>query len=219
MYTFYIVYKTTCKVNRKVYIGCHSTNDLCDGYLGSGKQLLRAIKKYGKSNFEREILFFFDSPADMFAKEQELVTESFVASSNTYNLVPGGSGGFKVLDVTDWKNKLKQSSANRKNKQPMLGKTHSAETKERMSASNKGRTPWNKGLPGTWVGKAHTPESKEKISRNRTGKTAGSKNPMYGKSAVAGRKWYNDGINTFYLFPSDPATATLLNGRLKKPSS
>ncbi len=179
----------------------------------------RAIKKYSVSNFDREVLFFFDNPLDMFTKEKELVTESFVASPDTYNLVVGGSGGFKVLDVDDWKNKLKQSSANRKNKQPMLGKTHSAETKERMSNNNKGRTAWNKGLPGTWVGKSHTDESKEKISQNRKGKTAGAKNPMFGKSAVAGRKWYNDGINTFYLFPDDPATATLVTGRLKKPSA
>lgn len=44
----YIIYKTTCLVNNMKYIGWHSTNNLNDGYLGSGKYLLRAIDKYGK---------------------------------------------------------------------------------------------------------------------------------------------------------------------------
>jgi group I intron endonuclease len=218
-YSYYIVYETVCKVNQKIYIGCHATNDLDDGYLGSGSLLTKAIKKYGRNNFSRKILYQFDNPIDMFDKERELVTEDFIRSGKAYNLVVGGSGGFKVQDINDWKNKLKESSALRENKQPMLGKTHSEETKKRISSTNKGRTPWNKGLPGTWVDRKHSEESKQKISQNRKGLTAGKNNPMYGKSAVAGRKWYHDGVKSYYLFPEDPATASLITGRLKKPSS
>lgn len=217
-FAYYIIYEITCKINSKIYVGCHATNNLNDGYLGSGKYIKSAIKKYGKENFDRKILHFFDNAETMFEKEREIVSEDFVNSDMTYNLVVGGFGGFKVLDVNEWRVKLKESSAKRVNKQPMLNKTHSEKTKQQMSDSNKGRPAWNKGLPGTWISKTHTDESKKKISENRKGLTAGENNPMYGKSAVAGRKWYNDGVKVYYLFPDDPATATLIIGRLKKPS-
>lgn len=215
-FLFYIVYKTTCIVNSKIYIGCHATNNLDDGYIGSGKYLRRAISKYGKVNFTREILHIYDNPAAMFLKETELVNEDLIKSGTAYNLVVGGSGGFKILDIDAWKLKLKIASNLRENKTPMLGKHHSEETKKQMSANNVGRTAWNKGLPGTWIGKTHSAESKLKISSSKQGQSAGSKNPMFGKSAVAGRKWYNDGVTTYYLFPSDPKVTTLNVGRLMK---
>jgi hypothetical protein len=44
--TIYIfTYKTINKINNKYYIGVHSTNDIKDGYLGSGVALKRAIRK------------------------------------------------------------------------------------------------------------------------------------------------------------------------------
>ena len=54
-----ILYKTTNLVNGKIYIGVHSTDNLDDGYLGSGVALLAAIKEYGKKSFKRDILKFF----------------------------------------------------------------------------------------------------------------------------------------------------------------
>lgn len=220
-YEFYILYETTCEVNSMTYIGCHATNDLNDGYLGSGTHLTRAIKKHGKDSFSRKIIQFFDNPVDMFASEKLTVTEDYVKNKNTYNLVVGGFGGFKVQNIDEWKHKLKESSANRKVKTPMLGKNHTDETKLKMSKSNKGRTPWNIGLPGTWTGKSHSTESKQKISQNRTGLTTGKDNPMFGKSAVKGRKWFNNGTNTFYLFPDDSKILelSLIRGRLPTQAS
>jgi hypothetical protein len=85
---FYIIYKTTNTITNKFYIGKHQTNDLNDGYLGSGKLLRRAIQKYGRQNFQREILYIFDNENDMNKKEKELV----VVSEDTYNLCDGGQG-------------------------------------------------------------------------------------------------------------------------------
>jgi len=33
----HIIYQITNKVNNKIYIGLHSTKDINDGYMGSGK--------------------------------------------------------------------------------------------------------------------------------------------------------------------------------------
>jgi hypothetical protein len=49
-----IIYKTTNLINNKIYIGKSNTNN--SDYLGSGKRLKLAIKKYGKENFKKEML-------------------------------------------------------------------------------------------------------------------------------------------------------------------
>lgn len=89
---FYTVYKTTNLTNNKIYIGLHTTNDINDGYLGSGLFLKKAIKKYGRQNFSKEILFIFNNKEDMVKKEKELVTEEFCLRKDTYNMVKGGYG-------------------------------------------------------------------------------------------------------------------------------
>lgn len=86
----YIVYRVTNKVNGKFYIGAHSTNNVNDGYFGSGKGILRALKKYKIENFTKDILFVFDNKEDMFDKEAEIVTKDFVKRKDNYNMVTGG---------------------------------------------------------------------------------------------------------------------------------
>ena len=56
-YKFYYVYQLINKVNGKIYVGMHATDDMDDGYLGSGKLIRRAVQKYGAENFEKIILF------------------------------------------------------------------------------------------------------------------------------------------------------------------
>lgn len=89
----YLIYKITNKINKMFYIGAHSTNDINDAYFGSGKYLRRAIKKYGRKNFVKEILFECASEKEMYQKEAELVNDEFVKRSDTYNLTCGGCGG------------------------------------------------------------------------------------------------------------------------------
>jgi len=87
-----IVYDTENIVNGKVYRGIHSTNNLEDGYLGTGMLIKQAIDKYGKDNFNKEILFDFDNEKDMYNEEEKIVTEDFVQRKDTYNLTLGGRG-------------------------------------------------------------------------------------------------------------------------------
>jgi hypothetical protein len=89
----YFVYKTTNIIDGKTYIGVHKTTNIDDGYLGSGKWLLRAIKKYGEGAFKREIISYHDTHADAFEEEKRIVNEEFCQSKDTYNFKVGGSGG------------------------------------------------------------------------------------------------------------------------------
>ena len=67
----YIVYKTTNTINGKYYIGAHRTDNLNDGYVGSGVGLKRAIEKYGKENFVTETLHTLRTEDEMYAKEKQ----------------------------------------------------------------------------------------------------------------------------------------------------
>lgn len=132
---FYFVYKTTNNIDGKYYIGCHQTNDLDDGYLGSGKFLKRAIKKYGTNAFIKEILFFFENKEDMFAKEKELVNEDLVLSENTYNLKVGGSGGNPGI-VGAFAGRKHSVETKQKIREKASNKIISEQTREKMSNNN-----------------------------------------------------------------------------------
>lgn len=106
----YTIYKITNILNNKIYIGKHQTTNINDSYFGSGIALIKAIRKYGKENFTKEILFVFDNEYDMNQKEKELITEDFIKRNDTYNIGLGGEGG-----------------------PHFLGKTHSEKTKQHIS--------------------------------------------------------------------------------------
>ena len=128
---FYTIYKITNKLNNKYYIGMHKTNNLNDDYMGSGKLIRRAIKKYGVENFHKETLHVFDNEIDMHNKEKELV----VLNEMSYNLCDGGKGGFGYLnkqsEKKDWVRKGRVTT-NR-----ILSKRQSEESRQRHLSKNK----------------------------------------------------------------------------------
>lgn len=88
------IYKITNILNGKYYVGKHSSNCIQkDGYMGSGKHLKNAIKKYGRENFNREILYQFEDEVQAYTMEQQIVNQDFVLQPNTYNQTIGGIGG------------------------------------------------------------------------------------------------------------------------------
>ena len=161
---FYTVYKVTNCVSRKTYIGKHQTNDLSDGYMGSGKLLKRAIRKYGHANFQKEILFIFDNEKDMNAKEKELV----IVSEETYNLCEGGRGGFGYINELGLNYKGFGSVAERNRVISPFKKGH----KLNGSGAQKGGRKtfelkvgaFDPKLPNGFLGKKHTKEVKDRIS-------------------------------------------------------
>lgn len=83
-------YKITNNLNNHFYYGIHSTDNLEDGYMGSGTRLNYAYKKYGIENFTKEILKFFDTRKECAEYEAEMVTEELIHSKECYNVVGGG---------------------------------------------------------------------------------------------------------------------------------
>lgn len=92
--TYYLIYKTTNQINSKFYIGKRVTKNPNDNYTGSGKAIKRAVKKYGKENFSKKILFYLNDKEEMAKKEAEIVTEDLVNDPQCYNIRLGGKGGF-----------------------------------------------------------------------------------------------------------------------------
>ena len=88
----YTIYKVTNKINGKFYIGVHKTDNPHDSYMGSGVAVRRAIDKYGRDSFEKDVLFITDIKEAAYNKEAEL-TVDFVRE-DCYNMKQGGAGGF-----------------------------------------------------------------------------------------------------------------------------
>lgn len=97
---YYYVYQITNLMNGKIYVGKHksSKHPFENGYYGSGKQIINAIKKYGIENFKKEVLFYCADKDEMAQKELEIVTEEFVKRPDTYNMHKGGPGGFEHIN-------------------------------------------------------------------------------------------------------------------------
>lgn len=118
---YYTVYKTTNNINGKIYIGCHKTTNINDGYLGSGTIIKRAIEKYGVENFTKEILKTFDNLKDAESYEAELVDKNFTLREDTYNINVGGNVRIAYGENNGF-----------------YGKTHSDEIKQKISAIHQG---------------------------------------------------------------------------------
>jgi hypothetical protein len=97
----FIIYKTTHVQSGKYYIGMHSTSDLEDGYLGSGKWIKAAVKKHGRDSFERVILKELSSYDDMKNEEAKVINEEVLNDPLCMNMMHGGKGGWKTLNDSD----------------------------------------------------------------------------------------------------------------------
>lgn len=92
------LYQITNLINNKIYIGVHTTDNINDGYMGSGTAIKRAIKKYGIENFKKDIMGFFDTRELVLTEEEKIVDAGFVMRADTYNLRTGGIGGFEHIN-------------------------------------------------------------------------------------------------------------------------
>lgn len=113
----YTIYKVTNLINQKYYIGAHSTHNIDDNYLGSGKAIQTAIKKYGKHNFIKQIMFICSSEEEMFIKEKQVVNEQVVNDPLSYNMTLGGNGGWSHVDSSGLNNPMHRDEVKKKVKE------------------------------------------------------------------------------------------------------
>lgn len=156
----HLVYKVIHIESGKYYIGKHTTNNLDDGYMGSGTRLINAIKKYGVDSFQKKILFDFSSEEEALFAEWLLVTNEMIEDPSCYNMKLGGRGGWSHIDHSTHR----------------LGRTHSEETKRfiskkqigvKLNTSEEGR----KKIIETNKNRIITDDFRKKMSKIRTGKS------------------------------------------------
>lgn len=135
----YYIYITTNLINQKKYIGKRKCKcDIAqDTYLGSGKILQSAIKKYGKENFAKNILEVCDS--EEICNEREKYWIAFYNASyndDFYNIASGGEGGNTYAGLSDEEleriRQIKSEKSSGENN-PRYKALVTTETKERIS--------------------------------------------------------------------------------------
>lgn len=184
-----IIYKVTNLINGKVYIGQtvktlerrKSTHIAC-AKRGSGIYLHRAIRKYGINNFKWQVICIC-SNIDFLNEQEQYYIVYYSSFNNGYNLTTGGGGmaGFKLsegskkkMSATRIELELSKGENNpmygkRGEDSSHYGKSHSDETKEKMSKASSGKN-------NHFYGKHHSNKSKEKMRQAKLGE----KNNMYG---------------------------------------
>ena len=128
------LYKITNMINNKIYIGIHY-GELDDSYLGSGKLIKQAIKKYRTTNFKKEILVIGETKEYVADIEFKIVNDIFITRNDTYNITVGG--GNPPTIVSD-ETRKKMSISHTGKTSGMKGKHMSLESREKMSKSKIG---------------------------------------------------------------------------------
>lgn len=187
----YYLYEIKNKINGKIYVGVHKTENINDGYMGSGKIIKKSIKKYGIHNFEKTILETFDCEEEMFLREKEIVNGDFILRDDVYNLRYGGSGGWDFVHKSGLTNKNKPRSHYIK-----IGKIGNEKHKKMLS---------NAEYKQKWCEKiwhSQSEETKEKISNSLKGRKRN-------------RVWINNGIINKYHNIDIPYPEGFIKGRIK----
>ena len=191
---YHYIYKTTCIITERYYYGMHSTSDLEDDYLGSGKRLKYSVNKYGKENHEKEILEFYPSRKKLKERETKIVNEELLNDPKCMNLQPGGGGWHGWINE---EHKQKNIAAFSKAGNKKIKYLCKYDAKFLENRKNNTRKLWkiaeyrNKIEPilkQNWIGKKHSEESKNKMRLSQQGKQKGEKNSQYGTCWITNKK-------------------------------
>jgi hypothetical protein len=161
---FHYIYRIT-RDDGKYYIGMHSTDEIEDGYFGSGKLITRSIKKYGKQRHTKEILEHLPNREALKLREKEIVNVEIVDDRRCMNLRLGGAG---------WSSEEASKVAiagNKSSKRDKLAAAQKSNATKKLRGSAKG---WNTHYG--MLGKKHSEKTKQLMSKNKLGE----KNNQFG---------------------------------------
>jgi hypothetical protein len=194
------IYKTTCNVTGRYYVGMHSAYNLEDGYMGSGKRLRYSIRKHGIENHTKEILEFLPTREELVLREIEIVTKELISEDLCMNLREGGTGGF-----SSEQQKLNAIKSNEKQKflrqdpewvEKKSNKLSTARTLEYLDGTR------DKNWIKNWEGETHSEESKQIMSKVKKGTGTGETNSQFGSRWVTNGS-ENKKIKKDYLIPDN----------------
>jgi hypothetical protein len=182
---YHYIYKTICNVTNRYYVGMHSTNNLNDDYLGSGKRLRASIRKHGADNHTKEILEYYDTRELLVEAEVESITDDMIGDKNCMNLMGGGTGGFISDEQQKHRSECGGKALHLKLKSDLEFKK---EWRDKMvsginRAYSTGKKDKNWGKD--WTGKKHSEETKLKM---RKPKNVGENNSQFGKCWITNEK-------------------------------
>jgi len=176
---YHYIYKTTNILTERYYYGMHSTNNLDDDYVGSGKRLKYSINKYGKENHQVEILEFCPDRSSLIEKEKNLITMNEIAKVDCMNLKVGGEGGF--FSEEQQKNRSScagKAYANKLKNNPEFRKILSKKRSKTQKENWKNGVYKNRKNVG-FINKKHTEETKKMMGEIKRGNGVGENNSQY----------------------------------------
>ena len=190
---YHYIYKTTNLKNGKFYIGMHSTDNLKDGYLGSGTRLRRSIRRNGIENFKIEYLEFFDNRTYLANRERELINEELLKDPMCMNLKPGGTGGLvnEIHGINLKKGASKWSKAQWESEE-YRSKITEVLRNNIIKSHRLGKINYD-----TFTGKTHSEETKRKIGEANSIKQKGESNSQFGTC------WITNGIESKKIKKTD----------------
>jgi hypothetical protein len=171
----------------KYYIGMHSTDDIDDGYFGSGTLLSRSIKKHSKDKHIKEILEFLPTREALKLREKEIVNEELLGDKRCMNLKLGGEGGGRIWSEAH-REKFKASNSRGGQTAFVSGQLAEARKKSHLPEAALKRKMTNAERHGgifggqrfNHVGSKRSDETKAKMSSSHLS----TKNNQYGKCWV-----------------------------------
>lgn len=211
---YYTIYKITNLINGKIYIGKHKTDNIDDGYMGSGKGIKAAIRKYGIDNFKKEILSYCETEESMDLMESLIVNQEFIERKDTYNIMLGGKGSWN--HVSTEQKRLGRINADKaileKYGVQYVGqiiKIRELSRERNLIKIQNGTHHFLSQLP-PFLGKNHAEETKNKIGSSNSIRQTGEGNSQFGTM------WITDGVSNKKIKKDEIIPENWYKGRIIK---